>query len=1046
MAQSGDDVESRDGCTRRCASIRCSHRVCLPRKAPALPSAFGTIPTDFLARARHEAERYGEDRWVFLRELVQNSRDAEATSIAFDVTIEADAFVITCRDDGIGMSSQDIDAYLLRLYASKKAPSDGEDAAARAQGKVGRFGVGFWSVLLFGPTSISLSTRTLGGQPHGFALDVTRAQLRPVALSDQPRGTTITLRRPAMASDSLSLVVKKLKKYAGAVSGLSGRPAPTLLVNGRPVREELHEKAHRDGHFGTEPVKGDGFSGTVGLGRHPIVRLYAHGLLIREASDLDELLPRRNRRTVPLPGLYPVVHVNADGLDVLMNRQAVVEDALLDRLVIACANAVWGLQRHLLDKVAPIALMPRIRLYLAQPQRLAVVIALLMALMCGAAVAGVVLALEGSKRLRFGHSDGAQHILGNERSSPSVNDNASLRRRVALDFEQDATASRQQPVRTVEQMTRSTSNVVVNDLSGADELPPWGMVYEGPPTVFFRAEVLDGFDSNRGFVRRDVVTRKALARLRKRPTPKVKVSLVIAAGQGASTLPVPFGQELIPSSVRLDEKAFVAAVDDAQIPWVNFPKSDDVRTLTYATFRKTGREQPLAVRPASVEWPASWREVLGHAKRASSTRQAATRLRTSIQKRLRYSTSPADARRFSRAFGTWFERVLESGVADCDVMNGIEVLALWEIGIPARLVVGFVGHNGSISPVLHAWTEYFDQRQRQWKFIDASPPAVVANISARAPEKREVKRTIERLKADDSAASPSASFAARDESAADEPSRDVDDIAPQEPSSAPTPPAGDITNPATWSAASLPSGLRLLLLGLALAFLLAVVVVFALAVVALRKRRKKPAEDPILDELVHHVVKARGSPDPLGLRLRPFFPTLRRGEISLARAERLSADDRLFAATTENRWAAIVRGLVLDGTSERTAALARSVAVTDLDPLMAVDDLDAPPAHPLLAEIAPFFRAAVPSARLRHAPGKKGVVEVRAKTARGERLLIFLDVDAALKATSTPSAFELATFVLDRASVFHPHRVQILTPLAHRLLGISDATSTRGAR
>lgn len=1010
-----------------------------------MPSAFGTIPTDFLARARHEAERYGEDAWIFLRELVQNSRDAEATTIAFDVVVDANEMIITCRDDGVGMSAQDIDAYLLRLYASKKAPGDGEDAAARAQGKVGRFGVGFWSVLLFAPDAIALTTRPKGGEPHGFHLDIPRAHLQPLVDAQQPFGTTITLRRPARAGDSVSLVVKKLKKYAGAISGLSGRPAPTLIVNGHPVREELHQKAHRDGHFGTQAVKGDGFSGTVGLGRHPIVRLYAHGLLIREASDLDELLPRRNRRTVPLPGLHPVVHVNADGLDVLMNRQAVVEDALLDRLVTACANAVWELQRHLLDKVAPIALMPRLRLYLAQPQRLAIVAALLFALMAGATVAGVVIALEGSSRLRFGHSDRSQHATtGFDPAERPSSERPSTP--VALGGPGDgAAARREQAVRTIEQMARSTSNVVVNDLSDVGRLPPWGMTYEGPPTVFFRAEVLEQFDAQRGFFGREITRRTALARLRRPPAANVKVELVVAAGQSASTLPVPFGHGLIPSSVKLDGQPFVPAASDAGIPWVNFPRADQTRTLEYATYRQTRRVKAPKVATANVRWPAAWKEVLAHAKGASTPRRAAARIRDHIQKTLRYSTTPEDAQRFSRASGPWFDRVLESGVADCDVMNGVEVLALWEIGIPARLVVGLVGHSGSISPVLHAWTEYFDRTDRRWKFIDASPARVVANVSAQAPPKSEVTRALNALTSTNDAeddVNPQA-LDRPSTGAAVEVDAETKEDAPfvLDDPTAPTVAAEGGTS-SSWTVDQVPAWARVAILGLALLFLIAVLAVFAFALLSLRKRGRKPGEDPILDELVQHVVKARGSPDPLGLRLRPFFPTLRRGEISLARAEKLSASDRLFSANTENRWASVVRGLVLDATSDRTAALAKSVAVTDLEPLTAVDDLDAPPAHPLLASIAPAFRAAVPIARLRHAPGKTGVIEVRAKTARGERLLIFVDVDAALKTMpANASGFDLAKFILDRASVFHPYRLEILAPLAHQSLGIDDGVS-----
>ncbi len=74
----------------------------------------------FFERARLEAERYGEDGWVFLRELVQNARDARATRIEFETGVAGGDERITCRDNGAGMSPHDVDHFLLRLYASSK--------------------------------------------------------------------------------------------------------------------------------------------------------------------------------------------------------------------------------------------------------------------------------------------------------------------------------------------------------------------------------------------------------------------------------------------------------------------------------------------------------------------------------------------------------------------------------------------------------------------------------------------------------------------------------------------------------------------------------------------------------------------------------------------------------------------------------------------------------------------------------------------------------------------------------------------------------------
>ena len=43
------------------------------------------MPDGFLDRARFEAGRYGSDPWVFVRELLQNARDAGARRVSFRV-------------------------------------------------------------------------------------------------------------------------------------------------------------------------------------------------------------------------------------------------------------------------------------------------------------------------------------------------------------------------------------------------------------------------------------------------------------------------------------------------------------------------------------------------------------------------------------------------------------------------------------------------------------------------------------------------------------------------------------------------------------------------------------------------------------------------------------------------------------------------------------------------------------------------------------------------------------------------------------------------
>src|SRR5437868_4778294 len=97
----------------------------------------------FLERARREALRYGSDPWVFVRELLQNGRDAGATAVTFDVDENGGVASIVCTDDGSGMTFLHARKYLFALYASSKEAD---------RGAAGRFGVGFWSILRFDPS------------------------------------------------------------------------------------------------------------------------------------------------------------------------------------------------------------------------------------------------------------------------------------------------------------------------------------------------------------------------------------------------------------------------------------------------------------------------------------------------------------------------------------------------------------------------------------------------------------------------------------------------------------------------------------------------------------------------------------------------------------------------------------------------------------------------------------------------------------------------------------------------------------------------------
>lgn len=90
------------------------------------------------------------DAFAFVRELVQNGIDAGASAI--EVTVDREGGALTAvrvADDGCGMTLKVIEDVLLVLFRSTKD----EDA-----GKIGKYGVGFMSVLAIDPSEVVIDT------------------------------------------------------------------------------------------------------------------------------------------------------------------------------------------------------------------------------------------------------------------------------------------------------------------------------------------------------------------------------------------------------------------------------------------------------------------------------------------------------------------------------------------------------------------------------------------------------------------------------------------------------------------------------------------------------------------------------------------------------------------------------------------------------------------------------------------------------------------------------------------------------------------------
>ena len=182
---------------------------------------------------------------IFLRELVSNAADAceklrfeaiaepallsDGGDLAIDLAIDADARMLTIRDNGIGMSRDELmhnlgtvahsgtRRFLDTLAAGQRTPSESPDAQL-----IGQFGVGFYSAFIVAD-SIAVTSRRAGHDDAWTWRSTGDGQfsIEP-ASADSPRGTTLQLQLREDAGDYLQ--AWKLKSLVRTYSDHVGFP------------------------------------------------------------------------------------------------------------------------------------------------------------------------------------------------------------------------------------------------------------------------------------------------------------------------------------------------------------------------------------------------------------------------------------------------------------------------------------------------------------------------------------------------------------------------------------------------------------------------------------------------------------------------------------------------------------------------------------------------------------------------------------------------------------------------------------------------------
>ncbi|PWU44290.1 molecular chaperone HtpG [Micromonospora globispora] len=160
---------------------------------------------------------------VFLRELISNASDAldklrleslidkdlavDTADLHIEIEVDRDARTLTVRDNGIGMSRDEVVGLIGTIAKSGTAELLGKlrqskDAAA-SQELIGQFGVGFYATFMVAD-KVTLLTRR-AGQSGGTRWESAGEGTYTVeAVDDAPQGTAVTLHlKPADTEDNL---------------------------------------------------------------------------------------------------------------------------------------------------------------------------------------------------------------------------------------------------------------------------------------------------------------------------------------------------------------------------------------------------------------------------------------------------------------------------------------------------------------------------------------------------------------------------------------------------------------------------------------------------------------------------------------------------------------------------------------------------------------------------------------------------------------------------------------------------------------------------
>lgn len=976
----------------------------------------------FRRRALAEAARYGSDPWVFVRELLQNARDAGAGSVRLTVARDGERDRVVCRDDGCGMSQEHARRYLFALYASSK---DGDHAQA------GKFGIGFWAVLRFEPSSVVIRSRAAGRDPWEVSLDGA-LELATVGEARIEQGTEIVLERPASRDDVAERVFEAAYRYGRFLTRRDGSGEPLeVTVNGRAAGAELALPPP------SAEFRGKGFRGVVGLGAEPEVELFAQGLFVRSAASLQDLQEAGMLRDddtaedalAELPSLAPRVLIDSSELDLLLARGDARFDRHLRRVLRAAEKALGQLIERQLQLLRPQpwyrplwgALRDRLEPLWGWP--LAAAGAAGAAL--GVILLGLLPAVEWAGAPWLGSlvepapTDArASMETAGEELDPRLEDgllaDAPPVEPAGSPFTDLGSGEAASGVGALVRSSAGSGFHQYFDLARSYDGPRSGgmtaeptrlaMVYEpAGASAFFNALVIDELGPERWS------TGRATEGLEPYPQDRCRsgclaVSLLMSGREETIRIPVPTGHRLEADSVRLDG-APVAVFENAWGEAILTDLPPGARALTY----RTGPAAWIAV-PESLSADQGAPAELKSVARGLLEMPVDERVRAAVDyvaERVGYDRSPATDRSFARFMdrgASLVEAALATGAGDCDVQNGVLTTLLRLAEVDARLVLGYVGRHGNAAPGLHAWVEVAATDAEgiaRWSVADASLTSDPELAGAGAPP-------------------PDPSFDVAGQVRLPE-GRATDLLTPGTP----------VDRSVIWLAAAL---------------------LAATAVVVVRRRGHPGAalgprnEDDLaalLGGALRHPEAFAGLPAMFHGRFVPLLGGER--AISLHRARRLADRNRLFRSSEGSGLArrAAERGVpVVDSATAEGRVLSLALGAIDLDHWS--DQLDRAVESELCRYVNQHLDATGAPWRLREVPGlPEPWVEVALEDLRLGRRLVLLDlshpefapVRGLLPSRPAAATFTLLDVLLHRLDLPEREQARVLAVLARSAVG-----------